>query len=122
MSGLGWPTPSSAGGSRRAEQTPPQATGGAAPRTAVTIGVAALLELAAWCRDRLTEPPGETTCPPRHGTPPPPAPAPPVGDGPAPGPGAMGPTPRRHEAAAPRPARPPARPAPRGEAPRGGRP
>src|SRR3954465_12155153 len=83
------------GGSRRTKQTPPQATAGAVPPAPVTIGVAALLELAAWCRDRLSEPPGETTCPPPHDAPLPPAPDQPDGPGPPPArhPGRAGPRP-----------------------------
>ena len=49
--------------SRRTKQTPPQATGGARPPAPVIIDVAALLELAAWCRQHLIESPGETPCP-----------------------------------------------------------
>src|SRR5437762_12210479 len=100
---MSWPrSPARGIGWRRATQTPPQATGGAVPPAPVTIGVAALLELAAWCRDRLTEAPGETPCSPPHNTPLPPAPDHPDGAGSAPGPAAMGPTPRRHETAAAR--------------------
>src|SRR4051812_40707736 len=62
------------GRSRRAKQTPPQATGGARPLSPVTIKVAALLELAAWCRLHLIETPGETSCPPPIDAPLPPAP------------------------------------------------
>jgi SRSO17 transposase len=88
----------------------------------ITISATALLELAAWCRDRLTASPGETPCPPPHDTPLPPAPDSPDNARLVTGPATVDPTPRRHQAAAPRPARQAARPAPRGTAPRGGRP
>src|SRR4051794_41258040 len=50
--------------SRTTKQTPPQATGGTRPLAPVTIDVAALLEVAAWCRQHLIESSGESPCPP----------------------------------------------------------
>ena len=46
----------------------------AATGASVTIDVTALLELAAWCRQRLNDPPGETACPTPPDAPLPPAP------------------------------------------------
>ena len=105
---------------RRTKQTTPQGQGGGEPACPVTIDIAVLLELAAWCRHRLTDPPGEIACP----TPLTPSPLlPPAPDGPAAiDSGApVDPASLRQEAAAPRPARQAARPSPRGKAPRGGR-
>ena len=59
-------------GSRRPKQTTPQAGGGSAPGGSVTIDVTALLELAAWCRQRLDDPTGGTACPTPPDAPPPP--------------------------------------------------
>src|SRR5262245_25526494 len=111
----------SGGRRRRAKQTAPQAGGGSAPGGAVTIDVTALLELAAWCRQRLDDPAGGATCP----TPPdalrPPAPDADVGVAQRPAAG-VGPPAGRPAEATPRPPRPAPRPTPRGSKPRGGRP
>ena len=108
--------------SRTAKQTAPQATTGTAPPASVTIDIASLLELAAFCRDKLTEPHGGITCRPSHDPTLPPAPDTsddaaavhrPDTD--------LGPAARRQEAGTSRPARKAPRPAPRGASPRGGR-
>ena len=109
-----------AGRSRRAKQTPPQATGGARPLSPVTIKLAALLELAAWCRRHLIEAPGENSCPPTIDAPLPPAPddhslaTDHLADG-------LGSTAGRSPAAAPRPAWPASGQAPGGHSRPGGR-
>ena len=106
---------------RRATHTTPQARGGAEPTAAVTISVSALLELAEWCRQRLTESHGGITCPTPNDTPLPPA-HDHAGAEPEPGSGdPLDPHPCRQEATTPRPARTTPRPTPRGTAPRGGR-
>ena len=83
----------------------------------VTIDVTALLELAAWCRQRLDDPTGGAACPT-----PPDAPRPPAPDAdddrverPAAGVGAPA---GRPAEATPRTARPTPRPAPRGQRPK----
>src|SRR5438874_6619228 len=61
---------------RRPKQTAPQAGGGSVPGGSVTIDVTALLELAAWCRQRLDDAAGGAACP----TPPDDVPHPPAPD------------------------------------------
>src|SRR5579871_4306346 len=107
---------------RRAKQTTPQVGGGSAPGGSVIIDVTALLELAAWCRQRLDARTGGSACP----TPPdaalrPPAPEPDrtTADSPAAG---VGPPAGRPAEAAPRTPRPTPRSTPRGQRPQGGRP
>src|SRR5262245_65485280 len=50
------------GTSRRPKQTTPQGGGGATANGSVIIDITALLELAAWCRQRLDKLPGGATC------------------------------------------------------------
>jgi len=107
---------------RRANRTTPQVRGGAEPRPPVTISVAALLELAAWCRQRLTDSPGGTACLPPHDAllPPAPDPSDPAGTPRRPDPVVDSPAPGQPEPT-PRPAGPTSGPASRGPSPRGGR-
>src|SRR3954447_12665970 len=69
-----WRWPSGAGRWRRPKQTTPQGGGGSAAGESVIIDVTALLELAAWCRQRLDDCTGRTACL----TPPDDAPRPPA--------------------------------------------
>src|SRR5262249_56272246 len=64
----------SAGRWKRAKQTTPQAGGGSAPGESVIIDVTALLELAAWCRQRRDARTGGAACPTPPDTLHPPAP------------------------------------------------
>src|SRR3954447_13708130 len=95
-----WRWPSGAGRWRRPKQTTPQGGGGAAVDGSVIIDVTALLELAAWCRQRLDARTGGAACPTPPDAPHPPAPE---GDQPAVGVGASASRPAEATLRTPRP-------------------